>query len=153
MRIVLQRVKNASVEVGGKSISSIKSGFLLLVGVAKGDSSSEAKELAEKVSKLRVFEDQEGKMNLDAKELKKEILSVPQFTLLGSTDKGNRPGFDDAASPEEAKSLWKEFNSFLSSFGIKVEEGEFGEHMEVSLVNDGPVTFVLDSKLEKGGKK
>lgn len=151
MRIVLQRVKKASVSAGGNTIASIDGGFLLLVGVGKEDSSSEAKELAEKISKLRVFEDAEGKMNLDVREVKKEALSVPQFTLLGSTDKGNRPGFDNAANPDKAKSLWKEFNSFLSSSGIRVEEGVFGAHMEVSLINDGPVTFVLDSKPGKGG--
>lgn len=146
MRTVLQRVKKASVTVGGRNISSIGVGFLILVGVGKGDTSKEAKDMAEKISKLRVFEDNEGKMNLDISQVGGEVLSVPQFTLLGSTDRGNRPGFDDAASPEEAKSLWKEFNSFLVSRGIKVKEGEFGSHMEVELVNDGPVTFVLDSK-------
>ena len=146
MRIVLQRVKEASVSVAGEEKSSIGKGFLLLVGVGKDDTAKEALILAQKISKLRIFVDDQGKMNLGLKDAGGEVLSVPQFTLLGETNKGNRPGFDLAAPPEEAKALWQEFNRMLTKEGINVSEGEFGEHMEVRLVNDGPVTFVLDSK-------
>jgi D-tyrosyl-tRNA(Tyr) deacylase len=101
--------------------------------------------MAQKISKLRVFEDEQGKMNLDLEKVNGEVLSVPQFTLLAKTEKGNRPGFDLAAAPAEAETLWKQFNNALRSRGISVREGEFGASMEVSLVNDGPVTFVFDS--------
>ena len=147
MRIVLQRVKKASVTVDGEVISSIGKGFVLLVGVAKRDTDQTARPMARKISALRVFEDSGGKMNLDLREAGGEVLSVPQFTLLGNTDKGNRPGFDDAAPPQEALAIWKRLNEHLGSAGIKVSSGKFAAHMEVSLVNDGPVTFVLDSKV------
>lgn len=146
MKIVLQRVSEASVKVGGAVKAKIGKGFLLLVGIGSDDTEETASTLAHKVSKLRVFEDEDKKMNLALKAINGEILSVPQFTLLGNTDKGNRPGFDDAASPEKAESLWRFFNKTLVSNGINVQEGEFGAHMDVSLVNDGPVTFVLDVK-------
>ncbi len=146
MRIVLQRVKEASVAVDGKVIASIGKGFLLLVGVSRDDTERIAEPMARKISSLRVFEDSEGKMNLDIRETEGEVLSVPQFTLLGNTEKGNRPGFDNAAEPEKAKAIWESFNSHLESGGIKVSGGEFAAHMEVSLVNDGPVTFVLEKK-------
>ena len=101
--------------------------------------------MAVKISKLRIFEDDNEKMNLSLADVNGEILSVPQFTLLGNTDKGNRPGFDDAALPGEAAGLWQKFDDILRGRGISVGEGVFGAHMEVSLVNDGPVTFVMES--------
>ena len=149
MKVVLQRVKQAAVDVGGERKAQIKKGFLLLVGIGREDDREVVGAMARKVSKLRVFEDTEGKMNLDLREAGGEVLSVPQFTLLGSTEKGNRPGFERAASPDKAEALWKDFNEVLRSCGVAVSEGRFSAHMEVSLVNDGPVTFILDSK--KGG--
>lgn len=143
MKIVLQRTKEASVSVGGAIIGKIDAGFTLLVGVADGDSTSVAEKLARKICSFRVFEDDAGKMNLDIKDAGGSILSIPQFTLLGQTDKGNRPGFDKAAHPDEAKRLWSEFNRILEEEGVTVQTGTFGAHMEVSLINDGPVTFVL----------
>ena len=144
MKVVIQRVKNASVAIDDDVKSEIGGGFLALVGIAKNDTSNEIDNIAGKISKLRIFEDIHGKMNLDIIETGGEVLSVPQFTLLGRTDDGNRPGFDLAAVPDEAKRLWKEFNAKLREAGIPVAEGEFGAHMEVSLINDGPVTFVLE---------
>ena len=144
MKIVLQRVKEASVAVGGKVIASIGQGLVLLVGVSKEDTLQVAVPMARKISSFRIFEDAEGKMNLDIRETGGEVLSVPQFTLLGNTEQGNRPGFDDAANPSEAKAIWESFNQHLKLSGITVATGEFAAHMEVSLVNDGPVTFVLD---------
>ena len=146
MRVVLQRVKEAAVTVGGKEIASTGRGFLLLVGVSKEDTPDAAEAMAKTIGKLRVFEDENGKMNLYILQAEGEVLSVPQFTLLADTTKGNRPGFDNAASPEEAKALWEEFNKALEGENVSVKKGDFGAHMEISLVNDGPVTFVLDSK-------
>lgn len=144
MKIVLQRVKNASCAVGGTIKAVIKSGFLLLVGIGKDDTPETIEKLAKKVAKLRVFEDNSGKMNLDIKKAGGEILSVPQFTLLADTEKGLRPGFDAAAPPVEAKLLWERFNEELKHEGLSVSAGEFGAGMEVNLTNDGPVTFVLE---------
>ncbi len=143
MKVVLQRVERAAVTVGGEEKSNIGKGFLLLVGVGRRDSAETAGTIALKIAKMRVFEDENGKMNLDIKQVGGEVLSVPQFTLLAGTEKGNRPGFDDAADPAIARELWKTFNKRLRSEGLTVREGEFGAHMEVSLVNDGPVTFVI----------
>lgn len=149
MRVVLQRVREAAVTVRGQYINSIGKGLLLLVGIGRGDSVKTVRAMAQKISKLRVFEDKDGKMNLDVIQAVGKILSVPQFTLLGDTSKGNRPGFDDAAFPEDAMVLWEEFNKSLKGKKILVKEGEFGAHMEIRLVNDGPVTFILDSKREE----
>jgi D-tyrosyl-tRNA(Tyr) deacylase len=151
MRVVVQRVKESSVKVGGAKKSEISGGFMLLVGVAKDDTPEVVEAMARKIRKLRVFEDENGKMNMDLVQAGGQVLSVPQFTLLGRTDKGNRPGFDDAAEPAKAEEYWKMFNEVLRAEGLDVYEGEFGAHMEVSLVNDGPVTFVLDS--DHGGPK
>ncbi|MFH1394836.1 MAG: D-aminoacyl-tRNA deacylase [Candidatus Omnitrophota bacterium] len=145
MKIVLQRVKSAEVKVGAELVASIGKGFLLLVGIRKGDTVQTCAQMARKISTLRIFEDTAGKMNLDIKQVFGEILSVPQFTLLANVDKGNRPGFDNAADPENAKDLWHKFNQKLIENGIKVFEGVFASHMHISLVNDGPVTFVIDS--------
>ena len=145
MRIVLQRVKNASVTVEGERISSIGAGLLLLVGVAKGDGEAEADWLAEKVAGLRIFGDENGKMNLGVREVGGEVLAVSQFTLLADTRKGKRPSFVHAAPPEEAEQLFEYFCERLRAAGVgSVETGSFGAMMDVELVNDGPVTIVLE---------
>ena len=145
MKIVLQRVKNASVSVAGEQISEIGSGLLLLVGIARGDGEAKVDWLAEKVTGLRVFADAEGRMNLDVRESGGEILAVSQFTLLTNTRKGKRPSFVDAAPPEEAERLFDYFCQQLREAGVaSVETGSFGAMMEVTLVNDGPVTIVLE---------
>ncbi|MBL7073596.1 MAG: D-tyrosyl-tRNA(Tyr) deacylase [Candidatus Omnitrophica bacterium] len=146
MRIVVQRVKKAAVAVGGEKIAFIENGFLLLVGIDSADTQQIAEKMAEKISGLRVFEDTAGKMNLNLSQVKGKVLSVPQFTLLANTSKGTRPGFENAAKPDKAKDLWKSFNTALKKTEIPVLEGKFGAHMEVSMVNDGPVTFVIDLK-------
>jgi len=145
MKIVLQRVKEASCKVDGAIISQIKQGYLLLVGFKKGDSKKEAEHLAKKVAKLRIYEDQEGKLNQDilAQE-SKQILSISQFTLYGETKKGNRPSFIEAMPPKEANELYQYFNQELSSYGLEVFEGKFQHHMDIALVNDGPVTILLE---------
>ena len=145
MKIVLQRVKDASVSVGGERISEIGPGLLLLVGVANGDGEAVADWLAEKVAGLRVFADDDGKMNLDVREVGGEILAVSQFTLLADTRKGKRPSFVGAASPGEAKPLFDYFCEKLREVGVRsVETGSFGAMMDVALTNDGPVTIVLE---------
>ena len=145
MKVVLQRVKNASVSVTGEQISEIGSGLLLLVGIARGDGEAKVDWLAEKVTGLRVFADAEGRMNLDVRESGGEILAVSQFTLLANTRRGKRPSFVDAAPPEEAERLFDYFCRQLREAGVaSVETGSFGAMMEVTLVNDGPVTIVLE---------
>ena len=145
MRIVLQRVKSASVTVGGERISEIGPGLLLLVGVAQGDGESEADWLAEKIAGLRIFNDESGKMNLSLKDVGGEVLAVSQFTLLADTRKGKRPSFVGAAPPEEAERLFDYFCERLREAGVgSVETGSFGAMMDVALVNDGPVTIVLE---------
>ena len=145
MKIVLQRVKNASVSVENALISEIGPGLLLLVGIAKGDTEAEADWLAEKVAGLRVFADEEGKMNLNVREAGGAILAISQFTLLADTRKGKRPSFINAASPEEAKTLFDYFCEKLREAGVApVETGSFGAMMDVELVNDGPVTIMLE---------
>jgi D-tyrosyl-tRNA(Tyr) deacylase len=145
LKIVLQRVKNASVSVGGERISEIGPGFLLLVGVANGDGETVADRLAEKVAGLRVFADDDGKMNLDVREVGGEVLAVSQFTLLADTRKGKRPSFVGAASPGEAELLFDYFCEKLREVGVRsVETGSFGAMMDVALTNDGPVTIVLE---------
>ena len=145
MRIVLQRVKRASVTVEGKTVSEIGSGLLLLVGVAQGDGEEEAAWLARKVARLRVFGDEDGKMNLSVADTGDEILAVSQFTLLADTRKGNRPSFIRAALPEQAEPLFDYFREKLREEDISsVKTGRFGAMMDVALVNDGPVTIVLE---------
>ncbi len=145
MKIVLQRVKNASVAIADEQISEIGPGLLLLVGIARGDGETEAKWLVEKVSGLRVFADDDGKMNLNVREAEGAILAVSQFTLLADTRKGKRPSFVEAAPPEEAEMLFDYFCDRLRETGVtSVETGSFGAMMDVSLVNDGPVTIVLE---------
>jgi D-aminoacyl-tRNA deacylase len=145
VRIVLQRVKSASVTVGGERISEIGAGLLLLVGVAQGDGEAEADWLAEKVAGLRIFNDESGKMNLSLEDVGGEILAVSQFTLLADTRKGKRPSFVGAAPPEEAERLFDYFCERLREAGAgPVKTGSFGAMMDVALVNDGPVTIVLE---------
>jgi D-tyrosyl-tRNA(Tyr) deacylase len=145
VRIVLQRVKRASVTVEGKTVSEIGSGLLLLVGVAQGDGEEEAAWLARKVARLRVFGDADGKMNLSVADTGDEVLAVSQFTLLADTRKGNRPSFIRAALPEQAEPLFDYFREKLREEGISsVKTGRFGATMDVALVNDGPVTIVLE---------
>jgi D-aminoacyl-tRNA deacylase len=145
MRVVLQRVKNASVTVSGEKISEIGEGLLLLVGVAKDDGEGEASWLAEKIAGLRIFNDEDGKMNLGVRDVGGEILAVSQFTLLADTRKGKRPSFIKAALPEEAEPLFDYFCERLREAGVaSVKTGSFGAMMDVALVNDGPVTIVLE---------
>jgi D-tyrosyl-tRNA(Tyr) deacylase len=145
VRVVLQRVRSASVTVGEERISEIGAGLLLLVGVAQGDGEAEANWLAEKVAGLRIFNDGGGKMNLSLKDIGGEILAVSQFTLLADTRKGKRPSFIHAAPPEEAERLFDYFCERLGAAGAApVKTGSFGAMMDVALVNDGPVTIVLE---------
>jgi D-tyrosyl-tRNA(Tyr) deacylase len=145
MRIVLQRVKNASVTVGDETVSEIGAGLLLLVAVASGDGEAEADWLARKITGLRIFNDREGKMNLSVQDAGGEILAVSQFTLLADTRKGKRPSFVGAAPPEEAERLFDYFCERLRTAGAgPVKTGAFGAMMDVALVNDGPVTIILE---------
>ena len=146
MKALLQRVKNASVTVEEKEVSSIGQGLLILLGVEKGDTSSEGEYLARKAADLRIFEDSAGKMNLSVKDIKGEVLIVSQFTLAGDTSRGNRPGFETAAKPEEANKLYELFCENMEKQGLKVKKGIFQADMQVSLINDGPVTFMLERK-------
>ena len=147
MRIVLQRVKSASVSIDDVVVGKINQGFLLLVGVDPEDSSDDASYLARKIAGMRIFSDENGKMNLSIDQIGGKILSVSQFTLFADTKKGNRPSFTGAASPDFATKLYEEFNELLrTEYGLTVETGEFGADMQVSLVNDGPVTIILDTK-------
>lgn len=145
MKIVLQRVKKAYVEVEGKITGDIKRGFCLLVGIEKGDTERDAVYLADKISGLRVFSDQHGKMNLSIQETGGEILAVSQFTLAGSVKKGRRPSFDSAEKPDQAEKLFQFFVAQLRKSNIHTETGIFGAMMNVYLINDGPVTFILPS--------
>lgn len=147
MRLVLQRVKEASVEVDGTIIGRIGPGLLVFVGVGKGDSEHDALFLADRLLGLRIFEDTAGKMNLSVKDVQGEILVISQFTLYGSTLKGRRPSFDAAAPPEQAHVLYELFLQELRRSGLKIESGIFGARMRVSLINDGPVTFILESEV------
>ena len=147
MRIVLQRVKSASVSIDEVVVGNINQGFLLLVGVGPEDTSDDASFLARKIAGMRIFSDENGKMNLSIDQIGGKILSVSQFTLFADTKKGNRPSFTGAAIPERATKLYEEFNEMLSKeYGLTVETGEFGADMQVSHVNDGPVTIILDTK-------
>lgn len=146
MRVVLQRAKQAKVEVDGNIVGSIDKGFVLLVGITHNDSIEDAEYLADKIAHLRVFEDEAGKMNTSILDVQGSILSVSQFTLYGDTKKGRRPNFMDAAKPAFAQKLYESFNDCLKAKGLVVETGIFGSMMDVSLVNDGPVTLLLESK-------
>lgn len=146
MRIVVQRSKEAQVTVTGKVVGKINKGYVLLVGVTHEDSEDDAKYLAEKIAHLRVFEDENMKMNLSLLDVGGEILSVSQFTLYGDCRKGRRPNFMEAAKPDHAEKIYDHFNRLLEEQGIHVETGQFGAMMDVQLTNDGPVTLILESK-------
>ncbi len=145
MRAVVQRVSSAQVVVAGEVAGKIGRGFLVLLGVAETDTSDDAIYLAKKVSGLRVFEDADGKMNLGLEEVGGAMLVVSQFTLYGDCRQGRRPSFIAAARPEQADLLYRVFVAEVRGLGIPVETGRFQQHMEVSLINDGPVTLMLDS--------
>lgn len=145
MKAVIQRVGAATVEVDAKIAGQIGKGILVLLGVEKGDGERDAAWLAEKIANLRIFEDDKGKMNLSVREIGGELLAVSQFTLAGNCAKGRRPSFDSAAPPEEANRLYEYFLEKLREQGLPVETGIFQAMMQVSLVNDGPVTFILES--------
>lgn len=145
MKIIIQRVKNAKIEVNNKEVAKIKGGLLLLLGIGADDTSENVDKLVDKVINLRIFEDKAGKMNLSLKDIKGEILVVPQFTLYANTDNGRRPSFEKAKNPQEAKNLFAEFLNKLKLTGFTPQSGIFGEHMKVSLENDGPVTIILES--------
>ncbi len=146
MIAVIQRVSSAKVTVQGSVTGEIGLGLLVLLGVAKGDLEQDANYLADKICGLRIFNDEAGKMNLSVADKGGSLLVVSQFTLLGDTRRGRRPGFDAAAPPEAANALYEHFCSHCQRNGLRVEKGVFQAHMEVDLVNSGPVTFVLDSK-------
>jgi len=149
MKIVLQRVKEARVTVAGQVVGSIGRGLCLLVGVEKGDREVEADWLAAKVAELRIFPDENDRMNLSVKDINGSILAVSQFTLASSIKKGRRPSFDNAESPDRAAELFDYFIRKLKELGLEVQTGVFQAMMEVQLVNDGPVTFILDSRLKQ----
>ena len=146
MRVVLQRVSHASVTVEEKVIGKIKRGFLLLVGVTHDDAMEDMEYLVRKIVQMRIFEDEEGKLNRCIQDIGGEILSVSQFTLYADTKKGNRPSFSKAAPGDVAIEMFEQFNGLLRDTGIPVETGQFGADMKVELLNDGPVTILLDSK-------
>ena len=146
MRVVLQRVSHASVTVEEKVIGQIQRGFLLLVGVTHDDAIEDMEYLVRKIVQMRIFEDEEGKLNRSIQDICGVILSVSQFTLYADTKKGNRPSFSKAAPGDVALEMFEQFNGLLRDTGIPVETGQFGADMKVELLNDGPVTILLDSK-------
>jgi D-tyrosyl-tRNA(Tyr) deacylase len=150
MKAVIQRVSSASVEVEGKTVGAIRRGILVLLGVEKGDMEKDADWLAEKIVNLRIFEDEAGKMNLSVRDVHGGILAVSQFTLAGNCVKGRRPSFDTAALPGEANELYEYFASKVPELGVPVATGIFQANMQVSLINDGPVTFILESPKKAG---
>ena len=146
MRVVVQRCSRAEVRIDGVIVGQIEKGFVLLVGITDTDSRTEADVLAKKVAQMRVFEDNEGKMNLDLKQVEGSILSISQFTLYADCRKGNRPSFIQAARPEVAEPIYNYFNRVLrEQYGLHVETGRFGADMKVDFINDGPVTIILEN--------
>ena len=146
MRVVLQRVSSASVTVDDQELGAIAQGYMLLVEIQDADTEAELDYLVRKITGLRVFEDEAGKMNLSIQDVGGSILSISQFTLYADTRRGNRPSFTDAGAPAYAEKMYDQFNPKLAATGLKVATGEFGADMKVSLVNDGPVTIILDTK-------
>lgn len=146
MRVVLQRAKLAEVRVEGNVVGRIDKGLMLLVGVTHEDTAEDAAYVADKIVNLRIFEDENDKMNLSLLDVGGEILSVSQFTLYGDCRKGRRPNFMDAAKPDHALQVYEAFNDKLREKGVTVETGEFGAMMEVDFINDGPVTLIVESK-------
>lgn len=145
MKLVIQRVANATVKVEGETIGEIEKGFLVLLGIKQGDTKEQADILIKKLCNLRVFEDENNKMNLSIKDIQGKLLIVSQFTLYADCKKGNRPSFIEAARPEVAKPLYEYFKQGCKNEGIEVESGKFGADMKVSLLNDGPVTIILEA--------
>ncbi|MBS5986231.1 D-tyrosyl-tRNA(Tyr) deacylase [Clostridium paraputrificum] len=148
MRAVVQRVKKSRVIVEGRLVGEINKGFNVLLGISKEDTIEDLKYIKDKIINLRVFEDENDKMNLSLLDIKGDILAISQFTLYGDCRKGRRPNFMNAMGGDEAKALYEEFVKMLKESGLKVETGEFGAHMNVEIENDGPVTILLDSKKE-----
>ena len=146
MRLIVQLVKESSCTIDGRITGAINKGFMVLVGFGPDDNEEITRKMAEKMVKLRIFGDNEGKMNLALKDVDGAILSISQFTLYADCKKGNRPSFSGAMEPNKAKELYLYFNEYLRSLGYQVEEGIFGADMKIALVNDGPVTIILDSK-------
>lgn len=147
MRVLLQRVTHASVSIDGEEVARIGKGLVCLVGVAQGDTESDARFLAGKVVNLRIFSDEAGKFNLSLVDVNGELLAVSQFTLLADAHKGRRPSFTQAALPVEAEALFNKFVELARDTGLRIETGRFQKHMLVEIYNDGPVTILLDSKL------
>lgn len=154
MKAVIQRVTFANVKVDGETVGEIEKGFMILLGVVEGDTTKEADWLAKKTAAMRIFEDENGKMNLSLLDTDGECLVISQFTLCADCKKGNRPSFISSARPDEANELYEYFIEKLKDNGVKkVEKGIFGADMKVSLLNDGPVTIILDSDITKGETK
>lgn len=152
MKAVIQRVLRASVDVDGQTVGSCNHGYMILLGVAEGDTEAEAEALCRKIVNLRIFCDEEGKMNQSIKDIDGEMLVISQFTLMANYRHGNRPDFLASAKPQEANRLYEYFKQLAAREVRRVESGIFGAHMEVSLVNDGPVTIVMDSDVLKTKK-
>lgn len=146
MRIVIQRVSKASVSIDEEVVGQIARGFMVLVGVEEADSQEDVDYLVRKTANMRIFEDEEGKMNISLKDVGGQVLSISQFTLHANTKKGNRPSFVDAARPDHSLPLYEAYNEGIRQEGLTVETGEFGADMQISLINDGPVTIIIDSK-------
>jgi len=144
MRAVIQRVKKARVSTSQKTVGEIKEGLLVFLAIHKDDREGKIKKMAEKIINLRIFSDSEGMMNLSVKDIKGEILIVSQFTLYGDTNKGNRPSFIASAKPDKAIPMYEKFVSIIKGLGIKTATGKFGAMMDVELINDGPVTIIID---------
>jgi len=145
MKVIVQRVLNSSCTIDNKLKSKIDKGYMLLVGFSSEDTKENADKMVKKISKLRIFEDENGKMNLDIHEVKGSILSISQFTLLTDTNSGNRPSFTNAMKPEDSSKLYDYFNEQLRKEGLVVETGIFGADMKIELLNDGPVTIILEN--------
>ena len=149
MRVVIQRVTEANVKVEGEIVGEVKQGLMLLVGIQEEDTKTDVDWLVQKILNLRIFGDEEGKLNLSVQDIKGEILCISQFTLIADYKKGNRPSFIKAAKPDQAIPLFEYFKAEISKSGLKTEAGIFGADMKVSLLNDGPVTILMDSQTKE----
>ncbi|TDR23281.1 D-aminoacyl-tRNA deacylase [Marinicella litoralis] len=145
MKILIQKVKQAQVDVAGKTVGKIQQGILALVGVEREDSTEKAEQLLNKLCRYRIFPDEAGKMNLSLNDIQGELLLVSQFTLVADTKKGNRPGFSRGATPEHGELIFNQLVKLANNTGLKIQTGQFGADMQVSLINDGPVTFWLET--------